>query len=511
MTHAGHDGAADDAPAAGGGRPRVGDRVTLSARVTGTIPDGAAAVVRVYDRGRGDGERLLATLKGAVRERAVRVPWVVAGRPGYRAHELQLEFDVEAGGRRTPRTRLPVAPERLVEIEITAGSGALEVDAAVPFHVIKTGASEDRPTFGRGQRFRGELPRGYQGKVVVRSGGRPVATFDVGRLPLAADEPIRIRGAVAADGPAGAPARAIAPPARAVADATHVRPGAVAGGAATLGEGIHVHTLRSAPPLADGAHSTQSLGDRAYRWFIKEVFGTNIPPAVISLVQSRAILKEFGTQFYIKDGRYIIFRFRGSPRLRKCLTGTRYRVDHPKVLILTAGGRAGAARAVADGVKSSAVGLFIIAALNVVEGIQKGSSWTDILVDVASDTAKGIVGTVIGVGLIAGAVALAPGLVALAPVGVVVVVGIALGVLIGLGLDWLDSKLGATDAARRAAHAGVKAATPATTAASAWLADAWDDLVVQPMEGARQALAEGLSDLEDNIRRRYGVPARLPH
>lgn len=485
--------------------PRVGARVILGARVVGAIPDGTKATVRVYEKGRnGDGERLVATIGGTVREGRVQVPWVVTGRPGYRTHELQLEFDVQASGKRTPRTKLPMAPERLVEVEIASGSGALEIDADLPFHVLRGGTGVDRPRFRAGERFRAELPRDYRGPIVVRSNGRPVVALRVGGQPLGPDEPIRIKGAHVVAARSFTGAASLPRPSAAVADATGVarRTGLPQG---EIGEGVHVHTLTSPSPLPDGSHDPRTLSDRIYRWFIVQTFGSAMPPALVSLVQSKTILKEFGTKFYIKDGRYIIFR--GSPRVRQYLTATRYRVDHPKVLLLTGGGRLGAAKALTDGVKSSAIGLFIVGALDVVEGIQKGSAWEDILVDVASDTAKGVIGTVLGVGLVAGAAALFPGIVALAPVGVVVLVGVGVGVLIGLGLDWLDEELGATKLARAATHNAVSAAAPQAHAAASWLADAWDELVVEPAHRAKQTVGRGLAELEGEILRLYGMPS----
>lgn len=148
------------------------------------------------------------------------------------------------------------------------------------------------------------------------------------------------------------------------------------------------------------------------------------------------------TEFYIKSHagkKYVIFK--GDRSLRESLKGTRYLANNPKVAAIGL-----APKSVGAGVKGGSVMMVLDVALNVAKYITAdadeytlGTLLAQSTTDVAKGVLSGVIGTLIGNAAF-GAMA-ATGTMVAAPI----VAGVAIAVLVGLGLNWLDNQLGITD------------------------------------------------------------------
>ena len=184
----------------------------------------------------------------------------------------------------------------------------------------------------------------------------------------------------------------------------------------------------------------------------------------------RLVLKDFGFKgkFYIKTVKgkeYIVFR--GYSGLRKWYTGTRYRVTNPKVINLSAAGK------LKSGMKGNAVTILIVGAIDIADWIlseDEDKKFEDLCVTLGMDALKVVVGSVVTAGL----AALALGFVALfgitAPVAVVIVGTIAIGITVGFIIDLIDTKIGATEYMQGKGRE-----------TGSFLEDAWQENVVEPL------------------------------
>lgn len=159
---------------------------------------------------------------------------------------------------------------------------------------------------------------------------------------------------------------------------------------------------------------------------------------------------------------YIVFK--GNAGLRQYLSATRYGVEHAKVIAISAGAGSvagmrhaswGAAKGAVQG--GGLLALIFTITLSTAEWLgdyeqrdaQTGKPKRDFLdlcsrigIDVAKAVASAMIGSVLVALVSMGAMAL--GLAAL-PAAAIVVGSIAASVLVGIGLDWLDKKTGASE------------------------------------------------------------------
>jgi hypothetical protein len=250
------------------------------------------------------------------------------------------------------------------------------------------------------------------------------------------------------------------------------------------GYNVFVHRAQGVPPLREGAHNLNNLNDQQRGWFMRQVYGTELPDAVKGVYTSRQLLRDFNARFYLKRGTDGVFYvvFRGLAGLRRHLTSTRYRIENPKIVSLTGSGGATTVRAGAvQGLRSMAtapslVTLAFIGVMDVAEWMQDGNRpFTDLLVDLGLDVIKATVGAAIASGIMAGLVGLVAGVTI--PLVAAVAGGIILGLAIGLVIDQVDNRLGVGDTLKR------------------WLRQGADD-VHRGYDNFIYELRHGLSDLE---------------
>lgn len=166
---------------------------------------------------------------------------------------------------------------------------------------------------------------------------------------------------------------------------------------------------------------------------------------------------------------YIIFK--GSPGLRKFLTGTRYLTDTPKVVAISAGAGtiSGVHKAGWEAVKGSVKGaakfaLILTIALDFAEWLEDYEQrdpltgkpkrdFYDLGAKIFTDVAWAVVGAAIGTVIAAGVVFIAGVVIGATIVGgVAVVIAIGAAVAAGYLLAWLDAQVGITPAIAAAAR-----------------------------------------------------------
>ncbi len=186
-----------------------------------------------------------------------------------------------------------------------------------------------------------------------------------------------------------------------------------------------------------------------------------------ALWNHRQVLKDFGFKgkFYIKTVKgkeYVVFR--GYNGLRKWYTGTRYRVTNPKVINLSAAGK------LKSGIKGNAVTILIVGAIDIADWIlseDENKQFEDLCVTLGMDALKVVIGSVVTAGL---AALVLSAITLTIPVSVVIIGTIAISVFVGLGIDFLDTKLGVTEYMQGKGRE-----------TGSFLEDAWQDSVVEPL------------------------------
>ena len=165
-------------------------------------------------------------------------------------------------------------------------------------------------------------------------------------------------------------------------------------------------------------------------------YGTSI---VLDMKSALDIHKELGLGKYYEKTyngrRYIIFK--GRPGLRQTLNGTRYRAMNPKVVDLGLGKRGVAKSAV----RGTGAVILVFAAVNVLNYLLNDKfTLSHLIGNMATDVIKAVVSAGAGY-MVASAIAGGATVIAVGPV----LVGLAVGIGVGLFLDWADEKWGITD------------------------------------------------------------------
>ena len=226
--------------------------------------------------------------------------------------------------------------------------------------------------------------------------------------------------------------------------------------------------------LNEGEHNLEEKSEEFHEFLVKSLF-TNSGGAVGQIVDNLTLLKEFFPfkTFYIKKikGNYCIV-FKGYAGLRKNVNGVVYSIKNPKVISLSIVQKGkslqNAARATVtpfkevaetgefSALKGSLVGLVLIGVVDYAywykEGIlsENGRYLSDLLIDIGSDFVKGMIGSIIA-GFLVGIGFAFIGATAL-PVVFVISATVVVGIIIGIGIDWVDNKVGCTETVKSAAR-----------------------------------------------------------
>ncbi len=166
-----------------------------------------------------------------------------------------------------------------------------------------------------------------------------------------------------------------------------------------------------------------------------------------------------GGDFYVKETKgvpYVIFR--GTRKLRTTIKGTRYSYNNPKMkaiktqVLLRSGSMERKLEAVKEISKDEIWGVFIVATIDIIEHItdkDNKKDWIDLVATIFGDVIKLVVATIVA-GVV---IMLLTALFEIAiPVIAVIAASIALAAGIGMGLDYVDKKVGFTKAVDKGLH-----------------------------------------------------------
>lgn len=198
------------------------------------------------------------------------------------------------------------------------------------------------------------------------------------------------------------------------------------------------------------------------RDFIKSLL-TNTSGGIGQVYDNYAILKEFfpNGKFYIKKvkGKYYVI-FKGLSGHRKEFKGIKYALNNPKLISLSIAKRpiTGSFEMLKESFKSlkgTIISVLVVGAIDLSfwlhDGIfsEGGFYLSELLIDIGSDFVKGMVGTVAA----AIAIGFACSFFVAGAIPIIVVVGgtIALSIIFGAGLDYLDHELRVTKTIQEAA------------------------------------------------------------
>lgn len=260
---------------------------------------------------------------------------------------------------------------------------------------------------------------------------------------------------------------------------------------------LFTQELKNPLSLLDGAININTLNDEQCSNIAQEILGPNYEQQVHeekvkaregnrfwdtkrgisttistnrSLWKHKEILMDFGFKgkFFIKTVKgkqYVVFR--GYNGLRKWYTGTRYKATNPKIVNLTSTGK------IKSGLKGNAVTIFIVGAIDIVDWLlseEENKHLSDLYITLGMDILKTIISSIITAGIATFIMTLITMTGMVAPVCVVIVGVITVGIVIGFGLDWLDRKIDATNYIKTKGQE-----------ANSFLEDLWQENVVKPI------------------------------
>ncbi len=232
----------------------------------------------------------------------------------------------------------------------------------------------------------------------------------------------------------------------------------------------------------------RDAGSGAKNWVspVKDAAGSG--KLVYKIARDFASWKGARVSFATTSAGHVLVTFKGWPRGRKLITGTRYRVDHPKMIELQIG-KPGLRAAAKDSAK---FGLWLVVAVDIADYVLRDKATLGSLLGALTVDIPGVIlasaigaaagsafaGTAMGTALVIGSFALGPMLVAF-----------AVGILAGMALTAIDNRFGLADKLGRAYDRGL-----------ARLAELWDALGDEA-EARYQQLARSqfVHDLDRNI------------
>jgi hypothetical protein len=185
--------------------------------------------------------------------------------------------------------------------------------------------------------------------------------------------------------------------------------------------------------------------------YIKLLTGT-VKDSFGSVGIAAKLVKDFnkwwGVSVYFKPGAQVdLVIFKGWPNGRQLLSASHYRVDNPKIIELQIG-RPGIQAAAKESAK---FGIYLVVAVDVIQFIRDGNLahlLGSLTVDIPSVMLASAIGAVAGT-LAVGSAAI--GTIALGPA----LVAFGVGVLVGIGLFWLDKHFELTDKVTAAYERGL--------------------------------------------------------
>ncbi|WP_347331657.1 hypothetical protein [Marinimicrobium locisalis] len=166
---------------------------------------------------------------------------------------------------------------------------------------------------------------------------------------------------------------------------------------------------------------------------------TSLGLVALDLPKAQRIIRELGLTGRVKvvthrSKQYVIFK--GNPRSRSILTGTRYSASNPKVVDMAIG-RRGVNKAIASGARIS---IFFTVPVNILTHIiSDDQTKAEFLSAIATDIAKASL--VAAIASVAGSATAAVTTIAAGPIVVVIAAGISA----TIGLDALDRRFGITE------------------------------------------------------------------
>ena len=245
----------------------------------------------------------------------------------------------------------------------------------------------------------------------------------------------------------------------------------------TVEETLTSHQLvrneAKAAGLEQGWNTLSGLTDWGKMLLYETVYGGDIVPDAISAKECLPLLKEFfpGGKFYIKTINgidYVIFQ--GYAGLRRVYTAPKYRFGNPIVANLTVAKSLGSA--LKSGVtwsNGTTIGFVFIGAMDIVKWLKEDEAQrvlSDLGVTIGMDALKTCLSclsaALIGFGISFTALA--------GSVFFVVAGGLAIGIAVGIGLNWLDDRYKITEAIQEKVRQCDKS-----------VSKSYDDLIAQPL------------------------------
>lgn len=277
---------------------------------------------------------------------------------------------------------------------------------------------------------------------------------------------------------------------------------------------LFVQEMKNHLNIQDGAVNIDDLSDQQCDSIIKEILGEDFEgqldkekvekgegktfrnrnevastglTAGHDLYIQRHILRDFGFngKFYIKTTagkQYVIFK--GYKGLRKWYTGPRYKATNPKVVDLTTKG------ALKSGLKGNGVTILIVGSVDIVDWMlnkDNEKQISDLCVTLGMDALKVVVDSIIAAGIAALVLAGLAFFSVTAPVWIVIVGTIMVGMAVGFGLDFMDQKIGASDYMKTKGREG-----------ESLLNEIWQDIVVEHLGRMYDQMEKSIENLYYN-------------
>ncbi|MDG5817061.1 hypothetical protein QA601_18330 [Chitinispirillales bacterium ANBcel5] len=220
--------------------------------------------------------------------------------------------------------------------------------------------------------------------------------------------------------------------------------------------------------LSEGAYTLESIYDKEA--FIRSLCNNLLGGGIGGAVNNFDLLRDFfpGQEFYIKpyNGKYFVI-FKGLSGTRATFRGTRYALQNPRVMALSAvqsptAGATAAARGLSPALRGNVLTVVVIGVVDLVAWHQgmlsdDGRFISDLIVEFGMNVSKAAISAVVA-GFVVGFGCMLLGVTA-APVFAIVAAGLVITVVVGITLDYLDETLGVSSALRNQGRKAERALT----------------------------------------------------